>query len=102
MNELIAQFDHFVDSHHGIYSGKIFAEYLDHLFKTGNITGISNEDWKSLLAGPDDEFYLDAWANIDNVTITDEQGIKWMVYQNEGIYLYPESIHEQINFDELW
>jgi hypothetical protein len=95
--ELFAMFDHFVDSHHGVYSAQVFAQSLD--FK--QIEGMTIEDWNILLAGPDHEHYTDVWADLENITVVDQDGNKWLVYQNEGIFLYPESISELIDWDEL-
>lgn len=97
MNTLFDQFEHVVDSHHGIYSAQVFAEK----FNETRIEGISKEDWTILLAGPDHEDYFQVWADcLDNITV-DYEGKRWLVWENEGIYLYPEEIHDLIDWDEL-
>ncbi len=91
--------DHFVDSHHGIYSGQVFAQRLDSEFINGQIAGIDAESWAILIDGPDNEDYIDVWAELDNVTITDTKGKEWAVYEYEGIFLYPKDA--DIDWDEM-
>jgi hypothetical protein len=98
---LYDQFDHVIDSHHGIYSGQLFAQTFNQLFENGKVKGISKESWQSLLNGPDDEFYLDSWADLDNIEITSDR-VKYLVYQNEGIFLYPKRINNLIDWDEMF
>jgi hypothetical protein len=58
-----------------------------------NVSGVSDEDWKVLEAGPDHEHYWDAWSNVcDNAEITDENGVKFTVYQNGDCWLVPEGM----------
>lgn len=96
-DELFEQFNHFVDSHHGIYSAQVFAQSLDF----SRIEGISLDDWNILLDGPDNDLYVEVWADkLDNITV-DLEGKRWLVWENEGIYLYPEEIHNLINWDEI-
>lgn len=97
-DELFAMFEHFVDSHHGIYSGQIFAQSLDF----SQVEGISQDDWDILLAGPDHEHYVEVWADeLQNVIVKDSNGKRFLVWENEGIFLYPEEIQDQVNWDEL-
>ena len=98
MENYLEKFNHFVDSHHGIYSAQIFAQMLD--FKS--VSGIDIEDWKILLSGPDHEHYVEVWADeLHNIEVTDQAGKLWCVWENEGIYLYPKEIHDLINWDDL-
>jgi hypothetical protein len=87
MNNPMEQFEHIVDSHHGIYSAKVFAES----FAFEQLEGISLEDYNTLLAGPDNEFYTEVWAELENITVIVDTK-RYSVYQNEGIYLYPEGL----------
>lgn len=49
-----------VDSHNGIYSGQAFAERFE-----GELTKlIGEENVAILLAGPDNEDYVEVWANL--------------------------------------
>jgi len=91
-------FQHIVSDAHGIYSAQIFTEMID--FNT--VSGIDSEGWGILEHGPDHPDYIDVWANeLQNVFVTDKKGERFLIYENEGIYLYPEKIQDQINWDEL-
>jgi hypothetical protein len=55
---------------------------------------ISDEDMESLKAGPDDEWYWDAWNNLLNVAeYTHEDGTKYCLTQSEicgSLYMVPQ------------
>lgn len=96
--QLLAMFEHIVDSHHGIYSGQVFAQSIP--FE--QISGMTKEDYDILLSGPDHENYIEVWADeLQNVVVTGTDGKRWLVWENEGIFLYPEEINDLINWDEL-
>ena len=97
MEHLMDQFIHIVDSHNGIYSAQAFAKRID--FETA--VGISQEDWNILLAGPDHINYVEVWADELSKVKVFIEGKPYLVWENEGIYLYPEEIQDQINWDEL-
>ena len=55
-----------------------------------HVSGVKDEDWSVLEAGPDHEWYWDAWNDVcDRAEITDEQGNKFRVYQNGDCWLVP-------------
>ncbi len=104
-NEKIMQdnFELIVDSHNGIYSGQAFAQRMDYLFNQDKIKGISKESWQTLLNGPEEEFYNDCCAELDNIELLMGEDGKEIhsVYWNEDIFIYPAKIHNLIQWDEL-
>lgn len=88
--------NHFIDSHHGIYSAQVFAESLN--FE--QLKGITKEDYDILLAGPEHEDYVEVWANkLLNIVVADKNGKEWSAYENEGIFLYPKDAN--IDWEEM-
>lgn len=57
-----------LDDHRGQYIPRDFANsFAD---RAQSVTGVTAEDWATLEAGPDVDWYWEAWANvIDNATI---------------------------------
>lgn len=73
----------------GIYIPRDFALSIDRV----NVSGVSDEDWAILEAGPDHEYYWDTWADVEqNAVVTDEHGNKFTVYQNGDCWLIPEGM----------
>ena len=74
-----------IDSHHGIYQGKIFAELF---------TVYLTEEQKSDLSNPDNEFYWETFAEvIDNIKIKDDKGIQHSFIQIDGdLFAYPSNM----------
>jgi len=72
----------------GIYIPRDFAKsFAD---RTKFVSGVSDEDWATLDAGPDHEWYWEAWTNVcDNAVVTDEHGHKYFVYQDGDCWLVP-------------
>ena len=68
----------------GIYAPKNFAgSFAD---RAKSVTGVEPEDWATLDAGPDHEFYWEVWDDvINNAIITDEHGFKYRVYQDGDV-----------------
>lgn len=63
-----------------------------------SVSGVSDEDWVILEAGPDHELYWDTWDEITNygdVTVTDENGIEYFVYQDGDCWLIPKGMEWQ-------
>ena len=50
-----------IDSHHGRYIPKMFAEHFD--WSYWNVDHL-REERESLLAGPDDEWYWESWDTV--------------------------------------
>lgn len=75
----------------GIYIPRDFAKSFADRAKS--VTGVSDEDWQTLENGPDDEWYWEAWQAVcDNAVITDENGVKYSVYQDGDCWLIPDGM----------
>lgn len=71
----------------GIYIPQNFAEQT---FRHC-VTGVTDDDWRILLAGPDHEWYWEAWENFcNNATVTSpESGKQYRIYQDGDCWLIP-------------
>jgi hypothetical protein len=57
------------------------------------VTGVSDEDWAALAAGPDHSEYWDAWGDVcDHAVVTDDNGNKYRVYQEGDCWLIPDGM----------
>lgn len=57
------------------------------------VSGVSDEDWQTLEAGPDEEWYWEAWENVlRDAVVTDEHGVKYRVHQDGDCWLIPEGM----------
>jgi len=83
------------DSHHGVYIPQLVVQqYLEH--PMWDWSKVSKEDIDSVLAGPDNEWYWEAWENIENeVKVVDEEGTEYMMMYNEDLWLVPVDISEE-------
>jgi len=79
----------FADDHHGIYIPQYFAQQINHEF----VTGVSDEEWTILEAGPDHDLYWETWEQVaaySNVIITmPDSGIKYYLCQIGDLWLIP-------------
>lgn len=58
-----------------------------------SVSGVDDETWAILEAGPDHEHYWDAWADVENdAVITDEHGTKYHIYNNDDCWLVPDGM----------
>lgn len=76
----------------GQYIPRDFANsFSDH---AKHVSGVSNEDWAILEAGPDHELYWDTWtlSVLDGAVVTDENGNKYQVYQDGDCWLIPHGM----------
>lgn len=97
-------FAHIVDSNRGIYMGQHFAQVLNLEWCIGRVKGLSDDEWQALHDGPNKQPNDDYWLaveKIDQVEVVTQDGTKYKVYWGDGIFLYPISIEEEINWDEL-
>lgn len=77
------------DSHHG--------QYIPQLVVEGELKNplwdwskCSKEDIQAVLNGPEDEWYWDAWNNIEqSVKITDAEGVEYFLCQNDDLWAIP-------------
>jgi hypothetical protein len=72
----------------GIYIPRDFAtSFAD---RAKSVTGVIDEDWAILEAGPDNESYWDTWTDVEAYAIvTDHNGNKYHVYQEGDCWLIP-------------
>ena len=70
--------------------------------RSKSVTGVNAEQWAILEHGPDggmdseegpNEFYWDVWAEVcDRAIVTDENGVKYSVYQEGDCWLIPKGM----------
>jgi hypothetical protein len=77
----------YLDDHRGIYIPQNFAECT----KRECVSGVSDEDWAILEAGPDHEHYWEAWESVcDSAKLTDpSDGTVYHIYQDGACWLVP-------------
>lgn len=80
----------FLSDARGIYIPRDFAESI----KRDCVAGVSDEDWTTLEAGPDHEWYWEAWDDVcDKAVITDpSNGTVYTVYQDGDCWLIPQGM----------
>lgn len=72
----------------GVYIPRDFAKSFADRDK--NVSGVSDEDWLVLEAGPEHEQYWDTWTKAEqNAIITDEEGVKYSLWQSGDLWLVP-------------
>jgi len=71
----------------GVYIPRDFASSV----RRDCTTGVSDEDWAILAAGPDHDEYWDAWQEVEqNARITDpDNGTVYFVYNDSDCWLVP-------------
>jgi hypothetical protein len=75
----------------GIYIPRDFA--LSFNDRAKQVTGVSDDEWAVLEAGPDHERYWDTWVDVeDNAIVTDEHGVKRHIHQDGDVWLIPEGM----------
>jgi hypothetical protein len=76
--------DLYADGNRGIYIPQHFAESVHREY----VTGVSDEDWKTLEEGPDAEWYWDAWNNVlSNAKITAPDGREGYLWQDGDLWV---------------
>lgn len=75
----------------GQYIPRDFAtSFID---RAKHVSGVSDEDWTILEAGPDHEWYWDTWIDVEqNAIIADENGHKYRIHQAGDCWLVPEGM----------
>jgi hypothetical protein len=72
----------------GVYIPRDFANSFADRAKS--VSGVSDEDWAILEAGPDNELYWDCWSDVEqNARITDDSGVVYFVHQDGDCWLIP-------------
>ena len=80
-----------VDGSWGIYCLQKFAERFDL-----RQWGVEQEDIDILLEGPDHEWYFETWDDvIDNAEYVDDDGYKWFIWSNDGVFIVREDMPEE-------
>lgn len=71
----------------GVYIPQNFAEQT----RRECVTGVSDADWQTLLSGPGNEWYWEAWQAVcDSATVTNPgTGQQYRVYQDGDCWLIP-------------
>lgn len=86
-----------VDAAHGIYVPQYFAQTTPRDL----LSGVSEQDWLILEAGPDHEWYWEAWDDVlSNAVITDDDGTVYYLYQDGDLWLVPSAATNDDNCDE--
>ena len=75
----------------GVYIPRDFAKsFVD---RDKNVSGVTAEEWTRLEAGPDEAWYWEVWDNVlDNAIVTDNDGVKYRLYQEGDLWLIPEGM----------
>lgn len=72
----------------GVYIPRDFANSFANRDK--DVSGVNANDWTTLEAGPEDEWYWDAWTRVcDGCVVTDEHGNQYTVWQDGDCWLIP-------------
>lgn len=75
----------------GVFIPRDFANSFSDRSKS--VSGVTDEGWAILESGPDHEQYWDAWCEImDCATITDEEGVKYHIWQEGDCWLVPDGM----------
>lgn len=77
----------FADSNRGVYIPQYFAESVMREL----VSGVSDNEWATLEAGPDHEFYWDTWNDVEqNAVLKDKNGKTWKLYHEGDLWLIPD------------
>jgi hypothetical protein len=75
----------------GVYIPRDFANSF--VERDKHVKGVSADDWTTLEAGPDHEWYWEAWQSVcDNATVTDENGVEYFIWQDGDCWLVPKGM----------
>ena len=88
MNDLPESAELFLDGARGIYLPQNFAEIV----KRERVEGVSEEQWAILEAGPEHEWYWEAWDEVLNSAIVTSPPTneRFALYQDGDLWLIPE------------
>ena len=77
-----------LSDHHGVYIPQIYCSDIDEA--EANRLGISFADVETCQAGPDHEWYWEAWqAILDSALLVDDNGDRWTLYQSGDLWEIP-------------
>jgi hypothetical protein len=81
---------HFVDDHHGVYVPRQFARSWSGEERERRVSGVNDDEWAILEAGPDNELYWDVWADVEqSARVTDDNGNVFAIHNDGGCFLVP-------------
>ena len=81
----------FLDGNRGIYIPQQFAAQVERAL----VSGVSDEDWADLEAGPEGETYWDTWDMVlNNAVITGASGTEYTLYQDGDLWVIPNNTEE--------
>ena len=81
-----------VDGGYGVYAPQVFIEKYQ-----SRLHGVDVDDIISLLNGPEDEWYWEAWENVlDNGVLEDDDGNKWRIYQDQDIFIIRHDVPDEV------
>ena len=91
----------FADGAYGIYAPQRFVERLNRDKVT--IEGFCPDSWRAVKAGPDHEWYWEAWEDItQNCTfVSNETGAEYYIYQDGDVWLVDKTAEAGVDH-ELW
>lgn len=84
----------------GQYIPRDFAESFERSTRDTHVSGVSDEDWKILEAGPDHEQYCDAWDEVlRDAVLTGKDGTKYTLHQDGDLWAVPVGMDWDDNED---
>jgi hypothetical protein len=82
-----------LDDARGIYIPQGFAQMWRAGTSPQYVTGVSDDKWAILEAGPGHEHYWETWDDVGkDAVVTDSKGIKYRLYQDGDCWLIPEGM----------
>lgn len=74
---------------HGVYIPQLWVNSLNETGRKALEAAVSAEDIAAIEAGPDNEWYHEAWSNVlDWFEYTDEHGNLWQLWQDGDLWVY--------------
>lgn len=87
-----------LDSNRGVYIPQHFAKcFID---RASVVDNVSAEAWATLEAGPDHEWYWDAWSGVLDRATVKIDGITYTLHQDGDLWLIPDGMpwNESLEF----
>lgn len=79
----------FLSDVRGVYIPRDFAESI----RRECVEGVDAKTWETLEAGPDHEWYWEAFEDVmRDAIVTDDEGVRYTVYQDGDCWLIPEGM----------
>lgn len=71
----------------GVFIPQYFAEAVVREL----VTGVTDENWAILEAGPEHEWYWDTWNDVENNAVLTTNGMEYTLWQDGDLWLVSES-----------